>query len=253
VTALLLVTQQSLPHQIESHAMRAMHPTPTSLTSLFTSALSSALPSFALRLLGWAGLALLSACASAPPALPPITAPDATSAAPLERPTAAPSLAAARPTDYLWSDPLAATARKLRGELPSESANIGPSSDHRLAISLDGDALFAPGRSALKPSATPWLDRIAAALRGLPRGDVQIIGDPDPQSRDDPKSRALALDRAEAARDWLVARGLPAQRIAVAGRRPVAQGAARGSPQPAAAVSEHRLNILIGERAVGSR
>ena len=148
-------------------------------------------PFDALRLLGWAGLALLSACASvpsAPPALPPVTMPDA----PLERPTAAPSVAPAPTPDYLWSDTLAAAARTLRGELPSEAASVGPSNDHRLAISLAGDALFAPGRSALKPSATPWLDKIAAALRELPRGDVQIIGDPDPQSRDDARSRALA-------------------------------------------------------------
>ena len=213
-------------------------------------------PFHALRLLGWVSLAVLSACASAPsapPALPSVSVLEATPAAPLERPTAAPSTAIAPPTDYLWSDTLAAAARKLRGELPSESANVGASNDHRLAISFAGDAMFAPGRSALKPSATAWMDKIAAALRELPRGDVQIIGDPDPQSRDDPVSRALALDRAAAARDWMVARGLPARRIAVAGRRPVVQTIPRGAAQPMAAASEHRLNILIGERAAMPR
>jgi outer membrane protein OmpA-like peptidoglycan-associated protein len=224
--------------------MRAMNSLPCSF------------PSCALRLLGWASLVVLSACASAPsspPPMPPVTLPQAPPAAPLDRPTAAPSIAPAPTPEYLWSDTLAAAARKLRGELPSDAANVGPSSDQRLAISIDGEAVFAPGRSALKPSATPWLDKIAAALRELPRGDVQIIGDPDPQSRDDTKSRALALDRAAAARDWMVARGLPARRIAVAGRRPVAQAAPRGTTQPAAAASEYRLNILIGERAVAPR
>ncbi len=210
-------------------------------------------PSPALRLLGWVNLALLSACASAPPAPPPVTLPDTTPAAPLERPTAAPNITPAPTADYLWSDTLAAAARKLRGELPGDSASVGSSNDHRLAISFAGDAMFAPGRSALKPTATPWLDRVAAALRELPRGEVQIIGDPDPQSRDDAKSRALALDRAAAARDWMVARGLPARRIAVAGRRTVAEAAPRGATAPAAPASEHRLNILIGERAATSR
>lgn len=118
-------------------------------------------------------------------------------------------------------------------------ASIVESPDQRVWVSLAIDATFAPGRSALLPHATPWLDKIAAVVRDLPRAELQVLGDPDAQSRETRASGALALDRAASARDWMVARGLAARRIAVTGR-----------PAPGSALREtRRLDILIGERA----
>ncbi len=188
------------------------------------------------RLLCSALIGSLAACAS-----PPVARQDPVPDVPLERPTAAPG-SPVPASAYVWSDPLAAASRKLRSDLPS-AVSVAQSTDGRLWVSVPAEAAFDPARSALRPAATPWLDRIAAVLRELPRSEVQIFGEPDPQSRDDRASHALALDRAASARDWMVGRGLPARRIAVAGRHLVA----------ATSRDARRLDIVIGERAPAAR
>ena len=104
------------------------------------------------------------------------------------------------------------------------------------------EELFPPGRSALKPPATSWLDQVAAALRDAPRAEVQIVGQPDARSAG---GAALALDRAASARDWMVARGVPVRRIAVSGPAPTPRGAVSSGSQ--------RVEILIGERSIPGR
>ena len=188
------------------------------------------------RLLCSALIGSLAACASAP-----VARQDPVPDVPLERPTAAPG-SPVPASAYVWSDPLAAASRKLRSDLPS-AVSVAQSTDGRLWVSVPAQAAFDPARSALRPAATPWLDRIAAVLRELPRSEVQIFGEPDPQSRDDRASHGLALDRAASARDWMVGRGLPARRIAVAGRHLVA----------ATSRDARRLDIVIGERAATAR
>jgi outer membrane protein OmpA-like peptidoglycan-associated protein len=179
----------------------------------------------------------LVGCASAP--VPVVEPPPP---APVERPTA--SVGAPRPLSaYVWSDRLANAARKLRDDLQPAGVNVAQSADQRLWLSLPSEAVFATGRSAVKAPAMPWLDRIAAVLREQPKAEVQILGEPDPRSRDDAASRVLALDRAASARDWIVARGVSAQRVSVAGRR-------AGST---AASEDRRLDIFVGERALADR
>lgn len=188
----------------------------------------------------------LAACTApplAPPGPAPIAMPESAHAAPGTAP-ASPAAAAAPSSAYLWSDPLAAVARKLRSELPADRASVTQSPDQRVWISLPVDAMFPGGRSGLLPQATPWLDKIAAAARDMPRSELQVLGDGDLQGRETRASAALALDRAASARDWMVARGVAARRIAVGAR-----AAAPGSP----ARDTQRLDILIGERAPKSR
>ncbi len=143
-------------------------------------------------------------------------------------------------TAYLWSDKMTASARRLRGNLQGDSVAVSQTTDQRLWVSLPAEAAFAAGRAAVKPPATGWLDQVAATLRELPRAEVQIVSDADAGSND--AARVLALDRAASARDWLVARGVPPQRIGVAGR----------SGRTAAPADPRRLDILIGERAVAA-
>lgn len=179
----------------------------------------------------------LCGCAS-----PPVPVVEPPAAVALEQPTAA--VAAPRPASaFSWSHHMAAAASKLRDELSGAGVAVTQATDQRLWVSLPSETVFAPGRSAVKPPATAWLDRIALTLREQPRAEAQILGEPDPRSRDDAASRMLALDRAASARDWMVARGISAQRVSVAGRRTASQGPAE---QP-------RLDIFIGERATPAR
>lgn len=187
------------------------------------------------RLLGGVVLTLFGAC-SAPPVAPPDPLPKVA----MEQPSATPGASSTPPgSAYLWTDAMAAVARRLRVELPSGIARITQSDDQRIWLSLPADAMFSPGRSALLPSATPWLDRIATLLRELPHAELQIVGEADSNSRDARAANAQALDRAASARDWMVARGIAARRIAVAARQ-----------VPALPTREsRRIDILIGERA----
>lgn len=186
--------------------------------------------------LAGAALVWLGGCAS-----PPVPVIEAPPVAAVERPTAsvgAPRVASA----YAWSERLASAARRLRDDLQPAGITVAQAADQRLWVSLPAEGVFASGRSAIKPPAAPWLDRIAAVLREQPRAEVQIFGEPDSRSRDDNASRVLALDRAASARDWMVARGVSPQRVSVMGRR-----AGPG------ATEERRLDVFVGERATPDR
>jgi outer membrane protein OmpA-like peptidoglycan-associated protein len=71
---------------------------------------------------------------------------------------------------------------------------------------------------------------------------LRIVGHTD-ASGSAAANDALSLDRAASVRDWLVARGVPAPRISVAGRG--ARDAGLGG-----AAGDRRVEILIGEPAV---
>jgi outer membrane protein OmpA-like peptidoglycan-associated protein len=189
------------------------------------------------RLTGALSLALVAGCAT-----PPVPVVEVPLPVPLERPIA--SVPAPRANSvFVWSDRLATAARKLRDDLQPAGVAVAQSADQRLWVSIPSEAVFAAGRSAVKSPAAPWLDRIAMTLREQPRAEVEILGEPDARSRDDVASRVLALDRAASARDWIVARGVSAQRVSVAGRRQVNQAPAE----------DRRLDIFVGERGASER
>lgn len=167
-------------------------------------------------------------CESPPKPLPP-TAPAVAGSAP------GPARGAGA---YEWTS----SADRAEGEL-ARSLSGGPvvarSTDQRVWVVLPGDASFEPGRSALRPAARGWLDRVAAAARGWPASELRIVGHTDPTGSS-AANDALSLDRAASVRDWLVARGVPAPRITVAGRG--ARDAGLGG-----AAGDRRVEILIGE------
>lgn len=175
----------------------------------------------------------LAGCTAPPVVAPP---PPATIQAPSVAPGAVPARAAG--VSYVWSDKLAASAQRLNSGLQGNGVAVSQTTDQRLWVSLPVDAAFAAGRAAVKPTATAWLDQVAAALRELPRAEVQIVSDADATGNDN-SARALALERAASARDWLVIRGVAAQRISVAGR----------SGRTVGAADARRLDLLVGERA----
>ncbi len=173
-------------------------------------------------------LALASAavlCGCALPQAEPPPVPPPVSAAPLP---AAPAAA------WVWSPELESAGTRLRAALAGSGAEVSQTPDQRLWISLPAATAFPPGRAAISPAATPWLDRVAASVRSLPRAQVQIVGPADARG-----GTALAVDRAASARDWMVMRGVPAHRMVVTGQDP------RGR-SPA---GEARLHIFVGERS----
>lgn len=95
----------------------------------------------------------------------------------------------------------------LRGT-PVEVSRAEP---NVLRVAVPANYCFDAGRSAVKQPLAAVLDRVAAQLKLKTTLQVVMVGPSDAGD-----SNALrALDRAAAARDYLIARGVPAARFAV--------------------------------------
>ena len=147
---------------------------------------------------------------------------------------------------YLWSQNM----QKQRAEMEQATAGTGigisQTTDNQLKVDIPADVSFDVGRYAIKSNMRPVLDRLASTLNQHPVTTVTIIGHTD-STGSDAVNDPLSVNRAAATRDYLVQRGVSAQRIAVDGR---------GSRQPVADNStasgramNRRVEIFIAEPA----
>jgi outer membrane protein OmpA-like peptidoglycan-associated protein len=147
---------------------------------------------------------------------------------------------------YLWSQNM----QKQRAEMEQATAGTGigisQTADNQLKVDIPADVSFDVGRYSIKPNMRPVLDRLASTLNQHPVTTVTIIGHTD-STGSDAVNDPLSINRAAATRDYLVQRGVSAQRIAIDGR---------GSRQPVADNStasgramNRRVEIFIAEPA----
>ena len=145
---------------------------------------------------------------------------------------------------YLWSKKM--QDQKIAMEQATAGTGVGVSqtADNRLKLDIPSDISFDVGRSAIKPNFAPVLTHFATSLNQNPITTVTIIGHTD-STGSDAINNPLSMDRANAARDYLVARGVSAQRIATDGRgsrEPIADnGTAQGRAQ------NRRVEIYVAE------
>lgn len=83
---------------------------------------------------------------------------------------------------------------------------------------------FESGKSTLLPAGTQILDEMVVALNKVQGKNVKIIGHTDSQG-DPAKNQPLSLQRADAVKNYLIAKGIVATRLSVEGK---------GSAQPVA-------------------
>ena len=147
---------------------------------------------------------------------------------------------------YLWSQNM----QKQRAEMEQATAGTGigisQTTDNQLKVDIPADVSFDVGRYAIKPNMRPVLDRLASTLNQHPVTTVTIVGHTD-STGSDAVNDPLSINRAASTRDYLVQRGVSAQRIAIDGR---------GSRQPVADNStasgramNRRVEIFIAEPA----
>lgn len=87
-----------------------------------------------------------------------------------------------------------------------------------MVITLSGAVLFASGKSSLLPIAQDKLNQVAEALKQQASDQkIQVEGYTDSVGSDT-ANEELSLRRAQAVRDYLVTRGVPAEQIQAAGR-----------------------------------
>lgn len=136
-------------------------------------------------------LGLLTGCATQAPI--PVTPAPAASAVP------------AHPT-------LASEQRRLAELFRGTPVVFEMQPDGSLRVAVPLHFCFDRGASTVKPALAAVLDRVARSQRHESTR-LRVAAAPDPGGR----GHALTRDRAESARDYLAARGIPAFRLSIAG------------------------------------
>lgn len=147
---------------------------------------------------------------------------------------------------YVWSQQMEQRKQAMERATVGTGVSVAQTSDNQLKLEIPSDISFDVGRADIKPNLRPILDQFAQGLRGQPNTEVRIIGHTDNTGSDDLNNR-LSVQRAQATRDYLTARGVDPRQVQVAGqgeREPVAdntseQGRARN----------RRVEIFLGERS----
>lgn len=146
---------------------------------------------------------------------------------------------------YIWSRQMEQKKLAMERATMGSGVAVVQTADNQLKLNVPGDLSFDTGRADIKPNMRPILDQFASGLSGQPNTEVRIIGHTDSTGSDDLNNR-LSLDRAEATRQYLAARGVDPRRIVVAGvgeREPVADNST-----DAGRARNRRVEIYLGER-----
>ena len=123
---------------------------------------------------------------------------------------------------------------------------VTQTADNRLKINVPADAGFATGSATLNANMYSVLNTLATTLNQNPVTTVSIIGHTD-STGTDAINNPLSLNRANAAKNYLVSRGVASNRIMTSGA---------GSTQPVASnatvdgrAQNRRVEIYVAEAA----
>lgn len=147
---------------------------------------------------------------------------------------------------YVWSRHMQEKKLAMERATMGSGVQVSQTPDNQLKLNIPSDISFDTGRADIKPKLRPILDQFASGLSNQPNTEVRIIGHTDSQGPDavnDP----LSLQRAEAAKRYLAARGVDPNRVVVAGRgehEPIADNSTESGR-----ARNRRVEIFLGERA----
>lgn len=147
---------------------------------------------------------------------------------------------------YLWSKKMQDQKIAMEKATAGTGVAVSQTADNRLKLDIPSDISFDVGRSAIKSNFAPVLNHFATSLNQNPITTVTIIGHTD-STGSDAINNPLSFDRANAARDYLVAHGVAAQRIATDGRGSREPIANNGTEQGRA--QNRRVEIYVAESA----
>jgi outer membrane protein OmpA-like peptidoglycan-associated protein len=118
-------------------------------------------------------------------------------------------------------------------------------------ITLSGEVLFESGKAELRPVATAKLAQVADALTtNDPNSQIHVEGHTDSQGSQKFNEK-LSQDRAEAVRQFLLSRGVAADRVRAQGLGPSRPIADNKSPEGRA--NNRRVEIVVQPSGGGSR
>ncbi|MHB1093069.1 OmpA family protein [Thiobacillus sp.] len=147
---------------------------------------------------------------------------------------------------YLWSKHMEKQKAEMEQATQGTGVSVSQTADNQLKLDIPSDVSFDTNRYEIKSNLRPILDRFATTLNQNPVTMVTIIGHTD-SSGTDAINNPLSVNRAASTRDYLVARGVAANRIAIDGR---------GSREPiannntvAGRAMNRRVEIFVAESA----
>jgi len=143
----------------------------------------------------------------------------------------------------LWSKHMQDKQRALEKATQGTGIEVAQTADNRLKLNVPSDFSFDTGSAVVKPTMKPVLDEIARNLDPAVR--VEVIGHTDSRGTDE-VNKPLSINRADAVRDYLTARGVASARISIDGRgesQPVASNdTAEGRAQ------NRRVEIFLADK-----
>jgi outer membrane protein OmpA-like peptidoglycan-associated protein len=145
----------------------------------------------------------------------------------------------------IWSKKMQDQKAAMERATAGTGVAVSQTTDNRLKLDIPSDVSFDVGRAAIKPNFAPILNQFATSLNQNPVTTVTIIGHTD-STGTDAINNPLSYDRANAARDYLVSRGINGQRIATDGRgsrEPVADNSTQAGRD-----KNRRVEIYVAEQ-----
>ncbi|MDZ4141097.1 MAG: OmpA family protein [Methylotenera sp.] len=146
----------------------------------------------------------------------------------------------------VWSKRQEEQKRQMEEATAGTGVAVTQTADNRLKLDIPSDISFAVGRADISPNFRSILDTFANGLVNNPASNVTIIGHTD-STGSDAVNNPLSLNRAASVRDYLTARGVAFNRIAIDGR---------GSREPLVAndttanrAKNRRVEIYVAEPA----
>lgn len=118
---------------------------------------------------------------------------------------------------YLWSKRMQDQKAAMEKATAGTGVAVSQTADNRLKLDIPSDISFATGRSDVSSTFAPILNQFATSLNQNPVTTVTIIGHTD-STGSDAINNPLSIDRANSTRNYLVARGVAANRVATDGR-----------------------------------
>jgi outer membrane protein OmpA-like peptidoglycan-associated protein len=147
---------------------------------------------------------------------------------------------------YLWSKKMQDQKVAMERATAGTGVAVSQTADNRLKLDIPSDISFDVNRSDIKANFRSILDQFATSLNQNQISTISIIGHTD-SSGSDAINNPLSVERANAARDYLIGRGVASQRIGTEGRgsrEPVASNdTAQGRGQ------NRRVEIYVAEPA----
>jgi outer membrane protein OmpA-like peptidoglycan-associated protein len=147
---------------------------------------------------------------------------------------------------YLWSKHMEKQKAEMEQATEGTGVSVSQTADNQLKLDIPSDVSFDTNRYEIKSNLRPILDRFATTLNQNPVTMVTIIGHTD-STGTDAINNPLSVNRAASTRDYLVARGVATNRIAIDGR---------GSREPIAdnntvdgRAKNRRVEIFVAEPA----